>query len=60
MNHDETIQRNVEEFSRIQDYMLATDKDSQVYKMMKKRYVELKVILSATGVNLTELDYIKE
>ena len=60
MNHDETIQRNVEEFSRIQDYMLAADKDSQVYKMMKKRYIELKVILSATGVNLTELDYIKE
>ena len=40
--------------------MLATEKDSPAYKMMKKRYIELKVILSATGVNLKELDYIKE
>ena len=37
-----------------------TDKDSEVYKKLKKRYMALKVILTASGVNLTEIDYIKE
>lgn len=60
MNHDESIQRNVEDFSRIQVYMQLCEKDSAVYKEMKRRYIELKVILSSQGVNLTELDVIKE
>lgn len=56
----ELLQKNVEEFSRLQSYMLLVDKDSNVYKTMKVRYIELKVILSSSGVNLTELDVIKE
>ena len=40
--------------------MSLVDKDSDVYKVMKIRYIELKVILTAFGVNLTELDIIKE
>ena len=40
--------------------MIETDKDSIVYKKMKRRYIELKVILTASEVNLTELDMIKE
>ena len=51
---------SVEEFSRLQDYMISCEKDSDAYKKMKRRYIELKVILSASGVNLTELDFIKE
>ena len=54
MNYAESLQRNVEDFSRIQDYMLLCEKDSAIYKAMKKRYIELKVILSAQGVNLSE------
>lgn len=54
------IQRNIEEFSRLQDYMIDSDKESNSYKKMKKRYIELKVILTASGINLTEIDYIKE
>ena len=54
------LQRNIEEFSRLQDYMIDSDKESKAYAKMKKRYIELKVILTATGINLTELDYIKE
>lgn len=54
------MQKNIEEFSRLQSYMLACDKDSGAYKLMKERYIELKVILSASGVNLTELDRVKE
>ena len=60
MTEKEMMQKNVEEFSRLQDYMIVAEKDSECYKRMKKRYIELKVILTAFGVNLTELDYIKE
>lgn len=54
------MQKNVEEFSRLQSYMLLADKDSETYKAMKVRYAELKVILISSGVNLTEIDRIKE
>ena len=60
MSDKEMMQRNVEEFARLQDYMVDTDKESLGYKKMKRRYIELKVILTAFGVNLTELDVIKE
>lgn len=60
MTEKEMIQKNIEEFSRLQSYMLAAEKDSNVYKLMKGRYIELKVILMACGISLTELDIIKE
>jgi hypothetical protein len=60
MTDKELLQKNVEEFSRLQSYMMLCDKDSQVYKAMKVRYIELKVILTASSVNITELDIIKE
>ncbi len=61
MSDEEMMQKNVEEFARLQKYMLLVEsRESAVYKEMKDRYVELKVILTASGVNLTELDKIKE
>ena len=60
MTEKEMLQKNVEEFDRIQDYMLSCEKNSEVYKKMKRRYTALKVILTSSGVNLTELDIIKE
>lgn len=60
MAEGEMLKLSVEEFSRLQGYMLLVDKESEAYKSMKVRYTELKVILSASGVNLTELDRIKE
>ncbi len=60
MTEGEMLKLSIEEFSRIQDYMISCEKDSEAYKKMKRRYIELKVILSSSGVNLTELDYIKE
>lgn len=60
MAEGEMLKLSVEEFSRLQDYMIETDKNSSAYKKMKRRYIELKVILTASGVNLTELDMIKE
>lgn len=60
MAEKEMIKMSVEEFSRVQNYMLLSDQNSEAYKVMKERYIELKVILTISGVNLTELDRIKE
>ncbi len=34
--------------------------DMETYNLMHDRYIELKVALSGLGVNLTEIDKIKE
>ena len=60
MSEKEMLKISVEEFSRIQEYMLSCDKDSEVYRKIKRRYIELKVILTTAGVNLAEIDRIKE
>ena len=60
MTEKEMIKVVIEEFSRLQSYMLASEKDSNGYKLMKDRYIELKVILTSFGINLTEIDRIKE
>ena len=60
MSKEELMKISVEEFSRLQDWMLsAKEKDTETYKSMHKRYIELKVILSSLSVNLAELDKIK-
>lgn len=60
MTEKEMLQKNIEEFERLQDYMTVCEKESEVYKKMKRRYIALKVILTSSGVNFTELDIIKE
>lgn len=60
MTEKEMLKISVEEFSRVQDWMQLSDKESEVYKAMKKRYIDLKVILTSSGINLTEIDRIKE
>lgn len=60
MTEKEMLKITVEEFSRIQRYMRLSDKNSEAYAEMKERYIELKIILTISGINLTELDHIKE
>lgn len=60
MTREEMVKNSIEEFSRLQDYMLLVEKESEAYKRMKRRYIELKVILTSSGVDITELDMIKE
>jgi hypothetical protein len=60
MTEYEMMQKNIEEFARLQHYMKLAGKDTEVYEEMKLRYLELKVILQATGVNLTTIDVINE
>ena len=54
------LKLSLEEFSRIQRFMMLAEKDSEVYRAMRERYIDLKVILTASGVNITEIDRIKE
>ena len=56
------IRDSVNEFSRIQNWMLSAkaNNDMETYNSMHDRYIELKVTLSGLGVNLAELDKIKE
>ena len=56
----EVLKISIEEFSRLQRYMLLADKDSAIYESMKERYIELKVFLTVSGINLSELDRIRE
>lgn len=61
MPEKEMLKVSVEEFSRVQKYMLLIqDKESAAYQEIRDRYIELKVILTASGISLTELDKIKE
>ncbi|MCI9173548.1 MAG: hypothetical protein HFH49_01205 [Lachnospiraceae bacterium] len=60
MAEKEMIKMSVEEFSRVQDWMMMSEKESEVYQSLKKRYLDLKVILTSFGVNLTEIDRVKE
>lgn len=60
MTEKEMLKVSVEEFVQLQSYMLLVEKESEAYKVMKIRYNALKVILTSSGVNLTEIDRIKE
>lgn len=55
------IRDSVNEFSRLQNWMLSAkaNNDMETYNSMHDRYIELKVTLSSLGVNITELDKIK-
>ena len=61
-NMSDIIKDSVVEFSRLQNWMLSAKENNDIstYKMMFDRYVDLKVILATAGVNVTELDKIKE
>jgi len=55
------IKDYVTEFSRLQDWMLSVkETNPDTYASMYKRYIEIKVTLSSLGVNLAEIDRIKE
>lgn len=61
MNNGEIIKISIEEFSRVQKWMITTkDKNTETYNLMYERYTELKAILTSLGVNITDIDKIKE
>jgi len=62
MSKEEIIKNAMDEFMGIQEYMLLVRKEnaSETYAKLKDRYLTLKVLLNSLGVNMTDIDKIKE
>ncbi|MCM1171702.1 MAG: hypothetical protein NC393_06190 [Clostridium sp.] len=58
----EVIKQALDDFQKIQEYMVLAKKENAVetYAKLKKEYLTLKALLNASGVNLTDIDEIKE
>lgn len=58
----EIIQRAIEDFAKVQENMILAKEENaaKTYANLKKDYILLKALLTVAGVNLTELDKIKE
>jgi iron uptake system EfeUOB component EfeO/EfeM len=58
----EIIKEAVEQFQKVQTHMMNARKENatETYNGLKKDYKSLKAILNSMGVNLTEIDEIKE
>ena len=52
----------IENFMFVQEAMLAAREENaeKTYAVLKKKYIILKATLNSIGVNITELDMIKE
>lgn len=52
----------IEQFRKIQRYMLKARKENAVetYSELKEEYLSLKALLNVIGVNLIDIDIIKE
>ena len=58
----EITQKAMEDFKKIQEYMLLARKENatETYAKLKKEYLTIKALLNVSGVNLTDIDEIKE
>lgn len=63
MPHTLEIARDaIEQFQKIQRHMLIAKKENatETYASLKEDYLSLKAILNIAGVNLTDIDRIRE
>lgn len=62
MNNAEIIKNAMDEFKKIQRYMILAKKEnaSETYAELKDEYLLLKALLTSLGVNLTDIDKINE
>lgn len=61
MNNGEIIQKGLEDFKNIQQHMLIRDEHAaKTYASLKRDYLTQKALLNSLGVNLAEIDYMKE
>lgn len=58
----EITQKAIEDFVKVQTNMKLAQEEGAVktYANLKKEYISLKALLTFAGVNLTELDDVKE
>lgn len=61
-NNAEIAKTTIDDFREIQRYMqIARDENAvKTYAELKKKYISLKALLNVLGVNLTDIDEIKE
>lgn len=52
----------IEQFKKIQDYMVLAKEENAVrtYERLKREYLSLKALLNVIGVNLIDIDIVKE
>lgn len=52
----------IDDFKEIQEYMLLAKEENaeKTYAKLKRKYLSLKAILNVAGVNLTDIDEMKE
>lgn len=62
MNNGKIIKDAIEDFKKVQKHMLSARKENatETYEGLKDDYLSLKVLLNSLGVNLTDIDKIKE
>lgn len=62
INNGEIIQKGIEDFKNIQRHMLIAKEENatKTYASLKDDYISLKALLNSLGVNLIEIDKIKE
>ena len=58
----EVIKAALDDFKKIQAYMQLAKKENatETYAELKKEYLTLKAVLNVAGVNLNDIDIIKE
>ncbi len=58
----EVIKQTLDDFQKIQRHMLIAKEENatKTYASLKDEYLTLKAMLSVSGVNLSEIDKIKE
>lgn len=61
-NNAEVAKTTIDDFREIQEYMIIAKKENanETYAKLKKKYISLKALLNVLGVNLTDIDEIKE
>ena len=61
-SNGEIIERNINEFQKVQAHMIIAKEENatKTYASLKKDYLSLKAVLTSLGVNLTDIDEIKE
>lgn len=62
MNGAEIMKNAMDEFKNIQEYMMLAKEENatKTYAKLKKQYLYLKSFLNVAGVNLTDIDEVKE
>ena len=58
----EIIKAAIDDFRKVQEYILLAKEENatKTYAKLKDEYLSLKALLQVSGVNLTDIDKIKE